>query len=201
MLKAWRTRKATKKEKKYSGKYEDDVKLLDGSALHLRAIKPADDINLLDLYKRLSSESLYHRFFTVPKPDLAYAKYLANADSENHFALVAEINSQIIAVARFHRQSENLQRAEAAFTVADAWQGKGIGSQLLQKLAEVALQKGITEFECQVAMDNERMAKLISGSGFQFTKESKAGFFSFTILLKSKSGQRRKSLIRKAGKI
>jgi RimJ/RimL family protein N-acetyltransferase len=167
----------------------------------LRPIKPADDVNLLDLYTRLSPESLYHRFFTVPKADPAYARYLASVDSENHFALVAEIGDHIVAVARFHRLVNHSVRAEAAFTVADAWQGQGIGSLLFKKLADVALQKGVNEFECQVAMDNERMAKLIAGSGFQFKKERRAGFFMITILLESNTGHPRKSLIRKAGKI
>ncbi len=201
MLKAWRTRSATQKEKKDSGKYDYRIKLRDGSTLHLRPIQPDDDVNLLDLYNRLSPKSLYHRFFTVPKPDPNYARYLANVDAETHFALVAEFKKQIVAVARFHRQSETAERAEAAFTVADAWQGKGLGALLLQKLADVALQKGITEFECLVALDNEPMTKLIAGSGFEFTQESQAGCYIIRILLKSKSGQARKSLIRKAGKI
>ena len=200
MLKAWRTRNATKKKQTASGKDEYDVKLRDGFTLHLRPIQPDDDVNLLQLYNQLSQKSLYYRFFTIPKPDLNYARYLANVDAQNHLALVAEFNNQIIAVARFHRQAENPSCAEAAFTVADAWQGKGIGSMMLKALAKVALQKGITLFECEVAMDNERMLKLLSRSGFEFTKALNAGFFTITILLKGNAGQPRKRLIRKAGK-
>lgn len=200
MLNGWRIRRAGKKEKSYSGEYQYTTHLRDGSTLRLRPINPSDDVNLLDLYTRLSPASLYHRFFTVPKPDPKYAKYLANADSEHHFALVAESDNQLIAVARFHRKPDTPHCAEAAFTVADAWQGKGLGRVLFNKLAEAAGERAITVFECQVAMDNERMLRLLSGAGFEFTKAVKDGFFLCTVLLKRTAGQARKSLIRKAGK-
>ncbi|MEW6131139.1 MAG: GNAT family N-acetyltransferase [Acidobacteriota bacterium] len=201
MLKGWRTRSATQKDKRYLKKLEDNVKLRDGSRLSLRPIKPDDDVKLLDLYRRLSPTSLYHRFFTVPKPDPNYAKYLADVDAKNHFALVAEFHNQIVGVARFHRGDESSQRAEAAVTVADDWQGKGVGSMLLKKLAAVAVQQTITEFECQVALDNEAMKRLLSHSGFKLTSEVKEGRLYITLLLKRDAGQPRKRLIRRAGKL
>lgn len=200
MLKAWRTRRASQKATTSPGKLNPTYKLRDGTTLRLRPIKPTDDLNLLDLYHRLSPASLYHRFFTIPKPDPDYARYLADADSLTHFALVGEIKRQLVAVARFHRQSETDERAEAAITVADDWQGKGIGALLLKKLAEVATSMGVTTFEGQVAMDNDAMIQLISRSGFRFTRERKAGYFTITILLNSESGQAQESLIRKARK-
>jgi RimJ/RimL family protein N-acetyltransferase len=184
MLKAWRTRRASRKAT-LPDKLKATYKLRDGVTLRLRPIKPTDDLNLLDLYHRLSPASLYHRFFTVPKPDPDYARYLADADCETHFALVGEIKNQLVAVARFHRQSATDERAEAAITVADDWHGKGIGTLLLKKLAEVATSMGVTTFECQVAMDNDAMIRLISRSGFRFTKERKPGFFTITILINS----------------
>lgn len=200
MLKSWRTRRATRKESRYLKGLEGYVKLRDGSRLSLRPIKPDDDVKLLDLYQRLSPTSLYYRFFTVPKPDPHYAKYLADVDAKNHFALVAESQNQIIGVARFHRDPANSLRAEAAVTVADDWQGKGLGSRLLKKLADIALQQGISEFECQVAMDNEPMKRMLARSGFQMVSEVKEGRLYMTLSLKPDAGQPRKRLIRRAGK-
>src|SRR5262245_20025684 len=126
----WRTRRANKREKIAESNHHQ-LLLRNGSTLRLRPIQPDDDKNLLDLYERLSARRLYNRFFTVPKPDPTYAAYLANVDGINHVALVGEINEKIVAVGRFIRKPDSPDIAEAAFTVADAWQGKGLGSLML----------------------------------------------------------------------
>src|SRR5215467_4192685 len=120
----------------------------------MRPICPGDDTKLLDLYHRLSPHSLYNRFFTIPKPDPNYAAYLAKVDFINHFALVAEAEEKIIAVGRFIRKPETPDIAEASFTVADAWQGQGLGTLMLEHLAQLAHEHGITAFVCQILAEN-----------------------------------------------
>src|SRR5690242_5968177 len=121
MLRDWRTRRANRRER-IAGNKPRQLLLRNGSKLHLRPIQPSDDIKLLDLYERLSTRSLYHRFFTIPKPDPTYAAYLADVDAINHIALVGEIDEKIVAVGRFIRQPDSPDVAEVSFTVADAWQ-------------------------------------------------------------------------------
>jgi GNAT superfamily N-acetyltransferase len=168
---------------KYPAHYESDVVLGDGSQIHLRPIRPKDATGLLDLYRRLSPRSLYHRFFTIPRPDPVYADYLADVDYLNHFALVAEVKGQIIAVARYYRIPECESRAEAAFTVADEWQARGIGSLMLERLAEIAREQKINSFEVQVLSDNHQMMKILSRSRFRTNQKLEAGVFNVILYL------------------
>lgn len=167
----------------YPGQYESDAVLSDGSRIYLRPIRPDDATRLLDLYHRLSPRSLYHRFFTIPRPDPVYAKYLADVDYINHFALVVVCDAQIIAVARYFRRREFPNRAEAAITVADAWQAKGIGPLLLDRLAAVAREQQITSFEGQVLTDNRQILKALSRSRFHIRQRAESGVVNLTVFL------------------
>jgi len=167
----------------YPAHYESDAVLRDGSKIHLRPIRTDDAAKLLDLYHMLSARSLYHRFFTVPRPDPAYARYLADVDYDDHFALVAEFDGRIVAVARFYRDPLKPGRAEPAFTVADAWQSRGIGTLLLERLAGVAVEKNITSFNLQVLTGNHQMIKVLSRSRFPVTRRVEAGVFNMTLSL------------------
>jgi GNAT superfamily N-acetyltransferase len=97
--------------------------------------------------------------------------------------LVAEIEEQIIAVARFYRVTDFPNRAEAAFTVADQWQARGIGSLLLERLAGIAWERNITSFEFQVLTDNHQMIKVLSRSRFSMSSKVEAGVFSMILSL------------------
>jgi RimJ/RimL family protein N-acetyltransferase len=167
----------------YPGQYESDAVLSDGSRIHLRPIRPDDATRLLDLYHRLSPRSLYHRFFTIPRPDPVYAKYLADVDYINHFALVAVCDAQIIAVARYFRRRDFPNRAEAAITVADAWQAKGIGPLMLDRLAIVAREQQITSFEGRVLTDNQQILKALSRSPFHINQTAESGVINLTVSL------------------
>jgi GNAT superfamily N-acetyltransferase len=67
-------------------------------------------------------------------------------DYETTFGLVGETSGRIVAVAHFYRDPKRPERAEAAFTVEDALQGQGIGTRLLERLADIARAKGIKVF-------------------------------------------------------
>lgn len=180
----WRTRRATERKKAASRKHHD-IFLRNGSKIHLRPIQADDDVKLLDLFYKLSAKSLYNRFFTIPKPDSNYATYLANVDFINHFALVGEMGDEILAVGRFIRKEDSPDVAEISFTVADAWQGQGIGSLLLKHLADIARQRGIRTFECHVLADNRPMMKMLARSGFAFTQQIEAGFYHIKLTISS----------------
>ena len=163
--------------------YRFNLILRDGSTMRVRPIRPDDDIKLLDLYRRLSHQSLYNRFLTVPYPDPSKAAYLAHVDYHNHFALVGEVSGKIIAVARYFRLSDRRDHAEAAFTVADDYQRQGIGQQMLSLLSRVAFEQGITTLEGQVLAQNRPMMKLLSQSGFNLSRQIEAGVFLVSLSL------------------
>jgi len=142
-----------------------DAELKDGTAVHLRPIFRDEGPRLLELYDRLSSESLYFRFFAVPDKDRSKADYLAHVDYANRYAIVAEVGHTLAGVARWERSLTDPTRAEVAFTVADDLQGKGLGSLFFRRLATLARARGIETFEAEVLPDNERMLRVFARSG------------------------------------
>ncbi len=116
---------------------------------------------------RLSPESRYRRFLGV-KPTLTAedARYLAEIDGCDHFALVATApddgdDPSIIAVARFVRLSDDPDVAEFAIVVGDSYQRQGLANELLGRLAAAATARGICRFRATILSDNEAIYKLI----------------------------------------
>src|SRR5262245_5234020 len=130
--------------------YATDALLRDGSSIHIRAIRPDDKQRLLALFERLSSGSIYFRFFqTKQRLTDEELRYFTELDFTRDVALVATRQEgqeeHIIGVGRYFRIHENGQpttHAEVAFTVADAHQGRGVGTLLLEHLAAIARAQG-----------------------------------------------------------
>jgi len=149
----------------YPSADESDVVLRDGTAMHLRPIRGDDGAGLLAFYDRLSSESLYFRFFAVPDKDAGKAEYLTHVDYDRRYAVVAETEGAIVGVARWECSADRPSHAEVAFTVADAFQGRGLGALLFRRLAALARTRRITVFEAEVLKNNERMLRLFARTG------------------------------------
>ena len=165
----------------YPAADESDVVLRDGMAMHLRPIRRDDGPGLLALYDRLSPASLYFRFFAVPDKDAGKAEYLTHVDYDRRYAIVAETAGAIVGVARWERLSERPSHAEVAFTVADDFQGRGLGSLLFQRLATLARARQITVFTAEVLKNNERMLRLFARTGLTSTTRDQGS--GLTILL------------------
>jgi len=156
-------------------KYETAVILKDGSTLHLRPIRQDDEERLLAFFYRMSPHTIYLRFHHVltnlPKEE---ARRFCTVDYDNTFALVAtlgeEAEEKIIAVGRYARLPKR-DAAELALVVEDAYQGRGIGTHLLEQIASIAREKGIRRFEAEVLVENEEIMKVLKDSGFQIAKE------------------------------
>ena len=132
------------------------VHLDDGGAVTIRSIEPADAYPLLRMFDRLSPESIYHRFFSpMPRPRRAALLHLAGLDHELHEALVAQVDHEIVAVARYDgRPGED--DAEVAVIVDDEWQDRGLGTRLLHHLAGVGSRRGLVAFRATVLGENRR---------------------------------------------
>jgi acetyl coenzyme A synthetase (ADP forming)-like protein len=153
----------------YPANEASDVVLRSGSTLRLRPIRPEDAPALLAFYKRLSPDSLYFRFFSVPNIDAAKAESFCRVDDDSLFALVGEASGRIVAVAHYFRDPKHPECAEVAFTVEDALQGQGVGTHLLERLAEIAREHGISTFEAEVLGYNRRMIDVFHNCGFDTT--------------------------------
>ena len=152
----------------YPTELEREVVLKDGTALHLRPIRPEDAPRLVDFYDRLSRHSAYQRFFSLMKrlpPD--WARFLATVDYQLRLALVAERGPapapELVAVGRYE-PAEAPDVVEVAFVVMDGFQGQGLGAILLQHLLDAAEARGIHRFRAYVLADNRPMLTLISRS-------------------------------------
>jgi len=167
--------------------YAADVVLRDGSTLHLRPVRPDDDVKLLDMLRHMSSQALYYRFMTVPRIDLAKAAQLAQADFDRQYVLAGECAGAIVAIAGYYVDESSPHRAEVAFAVADAWQGRGIGTRLLECLAEIGRRRDIRTFDAYVLGENRRMMDVFLESGFTVAQQLDTGVFHVTLELELSS--------------
>jgi RimJ/RimL family protein N-acetyltransferase len=153
-------------------------RLRDGREIVVRPIQPDDRAELAAGMRRLSPESRYRRFFT-PTSELTESQltYLTEVDHHDHEALVAvEPGTEHgIGVARFIRSPEDSERAEVAVAVADSWQGQGVATALLDRLAERARAEGVRRFSAEILADNRPMLELIEEVGPITTKQRDHG--------------------------
>jgi GNAT superfamily N-acetyltransferase len=170
--------------------YEATAELRDGTPVRIRAIRPSDKAELTWGFRRLSEEAVYHRFFQA-KRDLTRQelRYLTELDFLNHVALVVEAEvdgaQRIVGVGRFVRAAgqHGPDRAEVAFTVADPFQGRGVGTLLLDHLARIAPSVGVARFEAEVMPDNRQMLEVFEHSGFGVTEEVREGLVHVELVL------------------
>lgn len=142
----------------------EEAILRDGTEVVISRLTPADAPLVADAFARLSEESRRLRFLG-PKPSLSPAelRYLTEVDGHRHEALGAmdPATGQVIAIGRFVRIPGRPESAEVAITVADAWQRRGLGRLLLERLADRAREEGIASFTALVAHDNRSMQGLL----------------------------------------
>ncbi|WP_427385319.1 GNAT family N-acetyltransferase [Janibacter sp. G56] len=153
---------------------EADVVLRDGSVAHLRPIVPGDADRLSRFHERQSEESVYLRFF-APMRRLS-AKDLhrfTHVDYVDRVALVATMQDDIIGIGRYDRVTPT--SAEVAFNISDHYQGKGIGSVMLEHLAAIAQEGGITRFEAEVLPQNRKMLAVFSDAGYEVSRRLEDG--------------------------
>jgi acetate---CoA ligase (ADP-forming) len=142
-----------------------DVVIRDGSTISVRIAGAPDVGALLHFLQSLSPESLYQRFHGWPVLNEAGIRVLLGLTGTPALTLVAETGGQIVGFASCC-QAGTSSRAEIAFAVADAVQGRGVGTRLLEQLANAARETGIDTFDAYVLGDNRRMLEMFHDSGF-----------------------------------
>jgi len=155
-----------------------------GSLILLRPIR-CDDIEAwVAFVGRLSERTKYMRFFHVPKKmGREDALRFCTVDYKNTFAYVAEVlkgqHRNIVAIGRYYRLPKK-NSAEVAFAIEDSYQGKGLGTKLMDCLATVALDNGITAFEGDTLTENVQMLDILRGYGFHVSFELEEDVYHFT---------------------
>jgi acyl-CoA synthetase (NDP forming)/RimJ/RimL family protein N-acetyltransferase len=155
--------------------WEADVVAADGGTVHLRPIRPDDADGLVDLHARLSARTRYLRFFSAyPRIPEKHLHRFTHVDHHDRVALVTELNGELIAVGRYERHA-GTDEAEVAFVVADAHQGRGIGSVLLEHLAAAGRECGLKRFVAVVLAENGAMIRVFRDAGYETTRHVEYG--------------------------
>ena len=152
-----------------------DVVVRDGSTVCLRQAGERDVMPLLEFLQALSPASLYYRFHGRPALTAARVRALIGLDAGRATTLVAESSGRIVGFASWYQDRGLANRAEVAFAVADAVQGHGIGTRLLERLADRARAQGIDTFEACVLGDNRQMLAVFRDSGLAESVSFEAG--------------------------
>ncbi len=146
-----------------------ETTLRDGTPVLIRAVVPQDKPLLMDGFGRLSEASRFRRFMSgVTQLSEEQLRYLTEIDYTNHFAWAAvraDRPAEGMGVARYVRLPDEPDVAEAAVTVVDEYQGKGLGTLLMGLLAVAARAAGIRKFRAYALVENEPMVTLLEELG------------------------------------
>ena len=165
----------------------EDVVLRDGSTLRLRPPTAEDEGVLISFFEALSPESRYLRFHgatMIGRPTVSVA---LETDWARRGSLLGELVDDTatlrpVALATYVRLRDP-SRAEVAFAVADELHGRGIGTRLLERLAEHASAVGIEEFVAEVLPGNAAMLRVFDDAGFETTRSLQGGVVEVALRL------------------
>ena len=160
------------------GSASPHVVLRDGSVASLRRATTADAAALRRFFHDLSPDSRRRRFLASGEaPDAIVDRLSDSSAPSDQVTLIAERvldhSIRIVAVGSYARM--NADSAEVAFAVADAFQGRGLGTALLERLAVVASEQGFHRFVATTLSDNVQMLEVFRDSGFEIRSRSTEG--------------------------
>lgn len=152
---------------RYANDYEEHRTLGDGTRLVLRMVRPSDKEAFVQGLSNLSERTRYQRFM-APKKGFTDAEltFLTETDGDSHLAIVAGrerpgAEPEGVGVGRMVRLVGDPETAEIGIVVVDAWQRRGIGRLLLERITAAAAERGIRRIRAQVMADNNQVLGLL----------------------------------------
>jgi acetyl coenzyme A synthetase (ADP forming)-like protein len=154
--------------------------LRDGAVFRMRALRQSDREGLVALFNRCSPLTIRYRFLRlITSLPESLLDQLVTVDWARHVALVIvhgeEPDEQIVAVGRYFALDDRPKVAEVSFLVEDAMQRRGIGTILLDCLAEIARRHEITRFAADVLADNRTMLSVFRKAGYALSSNISYG--------------------------
>lgn len=152
---------------RFDASWVETAPLRDGREVELRLVKPSDELLLRRAFAQASEASVATRFLThKPRLTDAEVSYLVDVDQRDHVAIGAVVVDPIgresgVGIARFVRLSAEPSVAEPAVTVLDALQGHGLGTLLLSRLAEAAIERGVRTFQASFLAANAPVVHML----------------------------------------
>jgi acyl-CoA synthetase (NDP forming)/RimJ/RimL family protein N-acetyltransferase len=147
------------------------VILRDGRVAELRPVRrdEHDRSMVRRLFAKASPDSLYYRFFhAVREVSDKLLDSMLEADGERQYSLLCVAGDRALGIGTYSRIDE--EAAEVAFFVDDELHGKGLGTLLLEHLAQTAWRHGFKRFEAYVLCDNRKMLGVFQSSGFEIRR-------------------------------
>lgn len=154
------------------------VTLRDGSEVIIDQVHRTDAHLLAEGFARLSDETRRLRFLSAkPRLSAAEVRYFTHVDHHDHEAIGAMVpaDERGVGLARYIRDVEDPEVAEFAITVADDWQGRGLGTELLHRIMKRAREEGILRFAALVEADNDTMIHILHELGGELRETGSGG--------------------------
>ncbi|HWP84358.1 MAG TPA: bifunctional acetate--CoA ligase family protein/GNAT family N-acetyltransferase [Terriglobia bacterium] len=160
----------------YPAGYISHWKLTDGLAVTVRPIRPDDEPLMVEFHQALSEQSIYFRYFgSLSLSQRTTHERLIRMcciDYDREIALLAVYpnaatgRESIAAVGRLIRVHGTAD-AEIAVIVADAFQGKRLGTYLVSQLVSIARQEGVQRILAEILPENQLMQRICQRLGFR----------------------------------
>jgi acyl-CoA synthetase (NDP forming)/GNAT superfamily N-acetyltransferase len=159
--------------------FSEYVLLRDGQSVLLRTSTPADVPAVEALMRSVSRESLQMRFMgAVARVSPAVIEIMCSGDPRDRLSLLAVVgqdpDSRVVGIGNYISMGVG-GKAEVAFLVHDEFQGRGIGTALLERLAGIAAGNGFVGFEAEVLYENQSMINMFRDSGFEVHQAMNGG--------------------------
>jgi len=160
----------------YPAQYALSCALADGTAVSIRPIRPEDEPMMVGFHATLSDQSVYYRYFSAlslrQRTNHARLARLCFVDYDREMALVAVLEDPqthrpaIVGVGRLCRE-HGRPEGEFAVVVSDAWQRRGLGTRLLQRLVDVGRAERLTRISGVILAENGGMRRACERVGFR----------------------------------
>ncbi len=166
----------------YPSEWEQSAVLKDGGTVRIRPIVPEDSSALQTFVKSMSTESSYFRFFRVKrKLEPEELEEFTHLDYAEQMAFVAIVDGELAGVGRYSSKGCAAGFAEAAFTVSDDLQGRGIGTLLVYRISAYARAQNIDGFQAHLLADNHAMMRVFRNVGFSMRRDVDQGVYTVEI--------------------
>jgi ribosomal protein S18 acetylase RimI-like enzyme len=156
------------------------------ATIHLHRLEYGDRRSVLEVFRALSDVSRRLRFLG-PKPALADDELARLVDvgccGREAVAAVESATGRTVGIGRFVREGDSPD-AEIAFAVADDWQGRGVGTVLLDELKELARHAGIERFRATVSASNDAALALVRRAGSVVSARLEDGAYELMVELR-----------------
>jgi acetyltransferase len=142
-----------------------------GEEIKIRPIRPEDEPMEKEMFGNLSRQTQYFRFFGyLGKVTHEMLTRYTQIDYDREIALIARIidengDKKMIGVVRIVSDPDG-EAAEFAIVIADKWQGYGLGNKFMDKIMEIARQRGIKKVYANVLQANSTMLHMFRKRGF-----------------------------------